>query len=446
MLSSKEKQFLGVLLSAKNALDSIGVRFHIHAGTALGAHREKSFIPHDHDIDTAIFYKDANTPQKIKKIKESMIANGFSISAELGKLDNGYEIQFSKDDVPLDIFWVYDGEYRGKKYYIISSYYGMCDSLPNGQCIWAYRPYDVEKIDFLGHDLYTVPATTLVDMYGEDWRTPKQYGYYEGINDGFYKGFTKDYYNPRPDIKFAFCFLLYDHVVHDSIWKNFFKEDNYPIRSFNIYTHLKTETEKTQKWVLDNKIPSIQTSWCGESLVYAYINMLKKALEDKTNKYFILLSGDCIPLYNYEQTYKKLTSTEKSRINIWRDEGLYKAGQWSILNRECAKMLIKLQDTKEGEKFVENIRNESGINYGCPDEFYPINWFVYKYGKPSTEDFKKHFKKQMTTYTYWKSGKSSPSKLKTPQLLKLKQEICDSGAIFARKFNKKSAKVIHGSC
>ena len=51
----EQDNFNNVLKSAKEALDSVNIPFHLHAGTALGAHRERNFIKHDHDIDLAIF-------------------------------------------------------------------------------------------------------------------------------------------------------------------------------------------------------------------------------------------------------------------------------------------------------------------------------------------------------------------------------------------------------
>ena len=47
---TKEDRFKKVLEAAKDALDSINLPFHLHSGTALGAHREKTFIKHDHEI------------------------------------------------------------------------------------------------------------------------------------------------------------------------------------------------------------------------------------------------------------------------------------------------------------------------------------------------------------------------------------------------------------
>ena len=454
-ITQKSKRFNKVLLSAKEALDSIKMDFHLHAGTALGAHREKAFIEHDHDIDLAVFYKDANTQSKINNIKKAMEEHGFEIRNKLGKIDRGYEIQFEKNGISLDIFWIYIGEYRGKIYYILSSYFGECEKLMYKTCVWGYRPYKVQTINFLGTKYKVVPEKTLVDMYGADWHILKKFNYEEGITEGGYKGFLKDYYNPRStDNKIAFCFLLYDTVKHNSQWVNFFSSDNYPVKSYNIYTHLKYVSDKTPEWVFENKITSIKTEWCEENLVYAWIKLIKKALEDPNNEYFIILSGECIPLYTYEETYKKITASDKSRINIdfsaeaTIDTGLVYADQWVILNRKHATMLTHLKTTKEGYDFIKQVRKIICIDDTCycPDELFPVNWFIHKYGKPSSSSFKKEFRIMPTTYTYWNGKAPHPVRLSSRRSQKMKKEICKSGALFARKFTTKAARSLAMSC
>ena len=97
----EEARFRRVLESAKEALDSINIPFHLHAGTALGAHREKTFIPHDHDIDIAVFAKDAKDTNKLKLIIKTMQRYGFSVVSRLGRLSRGKEIQFEKHNLLL---------------------------------------------------------------------------------------------------------------------------------------------------------------------------------------------------------------------------------------------------------------------------------------------------------------------------------------------------------
>ena len=54
----KQHIFREALEDMKQMLDTNKIPFHLHSGTALGAIREQRFIPHDEDIDIAIFYKD----------------------------------------------------------------------------------------------------------------------------------------------------------------------------------------------------------------------------------------------------------------------------------------------------------------------------------------------------------------------------------------------------
>jgi Core-2/I-Branching enzyme/LicD family len=451
-LSEKSKQFNSVLLKAKKALDSVGVPFHLHSGTALGAHREKDFIPHDDDIDLAVFYKDVDTKSQVDNIIKAMEDNGLAISSTLGKLSRGFELKFYdyEYEIPLDIFWVYESSYRGKDYFILSSYYGNCDNYKHKACVWAYRPYKTVKINFLGSIYNVMPKKTLVDAYGKDWNVPKKFGYYEGLENG-YKSLVVDFYDPKPITqKVAFCFLVYDKVTHGKTWADFFKEDNLPVKSYSIYSHVKTVTSATQPWLVENRIRTIKTGWCEDNLVWAWINMLKEALKDPLNQYFTILSGECIPLYGFWETIKKITSSKKSRINIDKnasvtyDTGLAYADQWVLLTRKHAEMLVKLKDSDEGKNFVKEMRQR--IQIYCPDEVYPVNWFIKQYGSPSSATFKKNFNVIPTTYTFWDGKQPHPIKYTTPRMRKDFKKICGSDAIFARKFNNKAGKELARTC
>ena len=230
--------------------------------------------------------------------------------------------------------------------------------------------------------------------------------------------------------KVAFCFLLYDSIKHNKSWSTFFSQDVY--ETHNIYTHLKGVTKKTQDWVKQNKIKGNKTDWCGENLVWAWIKLLQAAIEDRDNEYFIILSGDCIPLFNYLETYKKITSSNKSRVNTdyntgsYEDTGLIYADQWTLLTRREAELLVKLKTTEKGKKFTRETKLRL-FNY-CPDELYPVNWFVD------------------VTYTYWSGIKTSPDKFTNTRMLKNKKTICESGAIFGRKFSVKAAGCLALKC
>lgn len=250
--------------------------------------------------------------------------------------------------------------------------------------------------------------------------------------------------------KIAFCFLLYDRVIHRKIWEEFFSQDEDDLHT--IYSHVKNTKKSTSKWIKDAKIDTVETSWCGEGLVLAWVNMIKEGLKDPDNKYFCILSGECIPLYNFYKTYKKITKKYKSRINAQLNEayrltGLVYADQWAILTRREAELLVDVIYTQEGMDWTDDIYNrllnpnKEELPYSCPDEIYPVNWFLKKY----QYSYKNKIDSKVSTYTHW-SGDVHPDKLNKAQVLELKDEICSSGAIFARKFTRYAANEIAMKC
>jgi hypothetical protein len=264
--------------------------------------------------------------------------------------------------------------------------------------------------------------------------------------------------------KIAHCFLLGETTNHLSVWEEYFKQDTFYPRSYTIYSHLKSSKKSvnTPDWIERNRIPTIPTEWCGESLVFVWMELLKEALKDQNNQYFVLLSGDCIPLYNYNETYRRITSSKKSRINpnvnniAYQDTGLYYADQWTILTRKHAKLLLSMKETKSGKTFLENTKKrltycdrESGLCYDyCPDELYPLNWFVAHYGKPYTSTFKKEFHTGPSTYTYWDlvNKEPHPEKFTLRKMRNFKDKICKSRALFARKFMPNAGKELGMKC
>ena len=183
--------------------------------------------------------------------------------------------------------------------------------------------------------------------------------------------------------------------------------------------------------------------------------MLKKAYKDPKNKYFTILSGECIPLFTYSQVYKKITKSKKSRVNIdheietYKETGLYYADQWTILNRKCAKLLINLYSTKKGHAWLKITRprlcTKDNICY-CPDEIFPINWLIYNLGLPSSHNYKKEIRDLPTTFTFWTFKEPHPVKFTYKLMIKMKKEICKSKAIFGRKFHKKAAQSLALNC
>ena len=82
----------------------------------------------------------------------------------------------------------------------------------------------------------------------------------------------------------------------------------------------------------------------------------------------------------------------------------------------------------------------------CADELYPVNWFVHKVGKPSSKEFRREFNLVPTTYNRWEGKQPHPIKFNSPKMKKYHTKICESGALFARKFNNKAGIEVTKSC
>src|SRR3989344_3666643 len=206
------------------------------------------------------------------------------------------------------------------------------------------------------------------------------------------------------DKNIAFCFLLYDSIEHLPVWEIFLSQGH----NFSIYSHVKTITQNTPEWIKKASVKTVNTDWCGEGLIYAFNEMLKEGLKDKKNKFFALLSGSCIPLYEYQKTYSLITKDPRAKMNyekykgdVFEDRTIYKSHQWVVLNRKVARDYIRLGDKndKKAQKFISQLHElylENGVKVGdfkaevdpdkgwlggCPDDVYPINWLVELYGK-----------------------------------------------------------------
>lgn len=176
---SEEQKFRQTLEDMKEILDFNNIQFHLHSGTALGAIREQRFIPYDLDIDIAMFDKD-----RVNNLEHIITKNGkFSLVHKLPDNSNEenimeYTFIHGGTDITIDLFFIIEEDNK----YKIFSYFGICDTKPNKRCEFINSKYKLNDIIFYGKK-YKIPEIKfLEEQYGEDWKTPKQYSYYDGLN------------------------------------------------------------------------------------------------------------------------------------------------------------------------------------------------------------------------------------------------------------------------
>lgn len=182
----KAKLFKECLCDAKKILDRINQNFFLAAGTLLGQQRDNSFIPHDNDIDIGILSAEFS-PATIEAFIKSEKFNEFK---ELGEDNKSKEFSFRhRNGIKIDFFLHYPvNTNNDNDYYYYASFHGLCNDKPEGYCKWGRHIRGFRQVKFAGR-AYSIPNNAeqyLEEEYGPDWRTPKQFNYFEGL-DGEYK-------------------------------------------------------------------------------------------------------------------------------------------------------------------------------------------------------------------------------------------------------------------
>lgn len=186
----------------------------------------------------------------------------------------------------------------------------------------------------------------------------------------------------------AHCFLLYTTIANEKMWKEYFRPC---LPSVRVYAHLKEVTADTPSWLAKRNVDTVETDWCSESMVVAFLRMFKKGLECLENTHFCLLSGSCIPLRDGPTTVSSILSLRKScffmpEIRPFRnDKETRGAYTWCILTRRDAETMVRLIDPDDSgaQEYLRRIRRKYGRARAegtwrtwCEDETIPVNWML----------------------------------------------------------------------
>jgi lipopolysaccharide cholinephosphotransferase len=171
------------LKEAKGILESMGVKFWLTLGTALGAYRDNDFCPGDiDDIDLCVdheFYPMAG------KISDEFVKNGWSIKAiweAKDKISTEYSFYKKYDGFIAKVdLWYYTPNPYNKDEVLFRMYR---EQEISNTYILPKRFHDsFKEIEFYG-EKYLMPEDIegyLEYNYGKDWKTPihrKNWDYY----------------------------------------------------------------------------------------------------------------------------------------------------------------------------------------------------------------------------------------------------------------------------
>ena len=181
---SKEDQFKQCLQDMKKIMDSNNQEFFLAWGTLLGCYRDNKFISYDGDIDIGILEDKFNIAviDKVLKSKKFKLHKKYG-----GQKTKNLEYTFKHSNgVKIDIFIYYKIK---EDFYYTSTFNCLCSKRKDGFCKWGRHIRGFTETEFYGHK-YLIPANTsehLIDSYGEDFMTPKKFGYSKGLKEGLYK-------------------------------------------------------------------------------------------------------------------------------------------------------------------------------------------------------------------------------------------------------------------
>lgn len=243
--------------------------------------------------------------------------------------------------------------------------------------------------------------------------------------------------------KIAFCFLIYDEIIHEELWNIFFK--NIDSNKYSIYIHYKYN--KPLKYFEKYKINDcIQTKYEDHSIPLAYNILFRNAYKDSENYKFIILSGSCLPFKSFDFIYKKLTKDNYGYFAVCPEKQCFpncssllkyiplkyiaKSSNWFILNRTLVENLCFNKDD-----VLKNIFNKI---------YAPAEYFYYTFIKVLNLEDQIILSKNninATTFANWEGNNNKyPSTygLKNYDFISEEEMLymLNSNCLFARKFTK----------
>lgn len=259
------------------------------------------------------------------------------------------------------------------------------------------------------------------------------------------KNTSIEHFNTSNQDKVAFLFLTRNNLKRHDIWEDFLKGNE---SRYSIYCHAKEPSEVKDRLLKENIIPEyIETCWACLNLVEANIILMKNALQDQSNKKFMLVSESCLPIVSFNTFYNTIMKDDKSRIGIldmnntparyndiinpeFEQKDFFKhTGSGCIFNRQHAQMLVDSLPKLENWKTMM-----------APDEHYNGNTLMIM-----DKHFNDNIINQSNTYDLWQKNKLDDTNLvdndiKVADYILLKEisnkaidVLRDKGFLFVRK-------------
>ena len=181
--------------------------------------------------------------------------------------------------------------------------------------------------------------------------------------------------------KIAFCFLIKDKIYNNKFYNNYF--NNIDKEKYEIIIHYKTKPDLSffkHTYSFTDKI--IETKWAKISLVNASLLLFDKACKLNCD-YFLLMSGDMLPLINFNDLYNTIINYDSTLFSVCKNK------KSSLVENNLKRIKLNFNIFLKQNMFFclkkidyEKINFSNYIPYYnnviVPDEFFFINIFNYE--------------------------------------------------------------------
>mmetsp|Transcript_38881 Transcript_38881/g.122521 ORF Transcript_38881/g.122521 Transcript_38881/m.122521 type:complete len:274 (+) Transcript_38881:284-1105(+) len=226
--------------------------------------------------------------------------------------------------------------------------------------------------------------------------------------------------SPARDHSIALLFLTYGEVNNPEAWAQWLRKEE--ADKFSVYVHAKEANKVQHDLFRRNLVKAVDTAWGRVSLVRAHLVMLREALKESKNEWFVLLSNSCLPMVSFEtlfdylnahkgksffdlhkvesqrfqrENFRRVLEEKKANMSEGKEkelalleelaskehgETIQAHSQWCILCREDAKALAEAQDAELWLSAFDLLLDEEYVDKSlmlAPDELLPLTYLRY---------------------------------------------------------------------